>query len=335
MEEKIDVVISYLDEKDPAWQADFERFSGLIESRSNNGAARYRSMENFQYVLRSIEQYMPWVNRIFIVTYGHVPAWLNLENPKLKIVKHSDFMAAEDLPTFHSGAIELNFDRISGLSEQFIYFNDDMFLNGTVLPSDFFRNALPVMNIQHAPAATYAFTQMFTNIFALNRAEIPGKVLLSKKSFSLKNGWLTLLSNLYMAPLLLAYGHYFGFRADHLPYAMTKKLYAQARAAMPEEFRVTSALKFRTASNNLSISIWAIQDLARATEQFECHNSYKFGKECKIAANLDYAKLLASKKKVLCLNDSDELSTEEFEREKRRLNQALAQKFPKKSSFEK
>ena len=48
------------------------------------------------------------------------------------------------LPTFNSHTIELNFHRIPGLSEQFVYFNDDFLLTGPCAPEDFFRNGLPV-----------------------------------------------------------------------------------------------------------------------------------------------------------------------------------------------
>ena len=41
------------------------------------------------------------------------------------------------LPSYNSSAIELNIHRIRGLSEHFIYFNDDMFKIKDTQPSDF------------------------------------------------------------------------------------------------------------------------------------------------------------------------------------------------------
>ena len=43
----------------------------------------------------------------------------------------------EDLPTFASPSIEMNLDNIPGLSQKFIYFNDDVNLIKPICPSDF------------------------------------------------------------------------------------------------------------------------------------------------------------------------------------------------------
>ena len=77
------------------------------------------------------------------MTCGHVPGWLNLEAPKLHFVKHADFIPVEYLPTFNCNPIEMNIHRIKGLSDHFIYFNDDTFLIDHVAEERFFRDGLP------------------------------------------------------------------------------------------------------------------------------------------------------------------------------------------------
>lgn len=62
-----------------------------------------------------------WVNKIYFVTWGHVPKWLNTAHEKIQIVKHEDFMAPAYLPTFNINSIELNLHRIKGLSEHFVF----------------------------------------------------------------------------------------------------------------------------------------------------------------------------------------------------------------------
>ena len=57
--------------------------------------------------------------------------------------KHEDYIPKQYLPTFSSHPIELNMHRIRGLSEQFVYFNDDTFIINKMEPEDFFRNGLP------------------------------------------------------------------------------------------------------------------------------------------------------------------------------------------------
>ena len=90
-----------------------------------------------------LKNFAPWVNHIYFVTWGHIPSWLNTDHPKLTVVKHEDYIPKQYLPTFSSHPIELNMHRIRGLSEQFVYFNDDTFIINKMEPEDFFRNGLP------------------------------------------------------------------------------------------------------------------------------------------------------------------------------------------------
>lgn len=54
---------------------------------------RYRDWEISKvfYFVR-LENFAPWVNNVYFVTCGHLPAWLNTECPKLQIVSHKDFI---------------------------------------------------------------------------------------------------------------------------------------------------------------------------------------------------------------------------------------------------
>lgn len=91
-----------------------------------------------RYSLRSLEKNAPWIRHIFIVTNGQVPTWLDTSNPKVSIVTHKEiFKNPKVLPTFSSPSIEMNLHHIRGLSDYFIYFNDDVFLGSPVTPSDF------------------------------------------------------------------------------------------------------------------------------------------------------------------------------------------------------
>ncbi len=145
MANDIDVVITWVDDNDVKWRN--ERAKYLIGDNSVKEVTkedmRFRNWDNLQYVFRGIEKYMPWVRKIHFVTYGHLPKWLNTDNPKLNIVRHEDFMPKEYLPSFNGCAIALNMHRIPGLSEQFIYFNDDMFVIKPTKPEDFFKNGIP------------------------------------------------------------------------------------------------------------------------------------------------------------------------------------------------
>ncbi|XP_043196593.1 N-acetylglucosamine-1-phosphotransferase subunits alpha/beta-like [Amphibalanus amphitrite] len=100
--------------------------------------SRFADSQELRYSLRSLERHAPWVRRVFLVTNGQIPDWLALDNPKLTLVTHEEIFPDHDhLPTFSSPAIEAHIHRIPGLSEHFLYFNDDVLLGQPVWPEDF------------------------------------------------------------------------------------------------------------------------------------------------------------------------------------------------------
>jgi Stealth protein CR2, conserved region 2/Mannosyltransferase putative/Stealth protein CR3, conserved region 3/Stealth protein CR4, conserved region 4 len=122
---------------------DAERKPALAGAATQN---RYRSIGELRYSLRSLHAYAPWVRRVFLVTNGILPQWLNLDCPKLCVVNHAEIFENEKaLPSFNSHAIELNLHRIPGLAQTFLYFNDDLFLGQPVCKEDF----LPAENVQN------------------------------------------------------------------------------------------------------------------------------------------------------------------------------------------
>jgi hypothetical protein len=85
--------------------------------------------------------FAPWVRTIHVVTAGQTPPWLDASHPRVRMVDHREILPTEALPTFNSQAIETGLHRIPGLSEHFLYFNDDMFLGRPVAPEAFFDSA--------------------------------------------------------------------------------------------------------------------------------------------------------------------------------------------------
>ena len=165
----IDAVFTWVDGADPAFKASREAlasqaidysesspwrsrssYTGESEAaeravlaeaaaESSQAESRFRNIDELRFALRSVEQFAPWIRRIFLVTNGQIPKWLAKSNKKIVVIKHSDIFPDPDntLPTFNSNAIELNITNIPGLSSDFIYFNDDFFLGRPVNPSDF------------------------------------------------------------------------------------------------------------------------------------------------------------------------------------------------------
>ncbi|MDE5761203.1 MAG: Stealth CR1 domain-containing protein, partial [Bacteroides sp.] len=140
----IDFVITWVDMNDPKWQTEFSRYSGNKDNTKNGvSEARFRDNGFLKYWFRGVEKFAPWVRKVHFVTCGHYPNWLNLNAPKLHFVKHSDYIPLKYLPTFNSHTIELNMHHIEGLSNRFVYFNDDFFLIDNVSPERFFHHGQP------------------------------------------------------------------------------------------------------------------------------------------------------------------------------------------------
>jgi len=133
----ISIVYTWVDGLDINFQDLKAKYNG--GNRNNN--SRFRSADELLYSLRSVEKYMPWHHgNIYILTCQQIPKWLNINNPRLKMIYHKDIFPSYAYPTFDSGTIELFLDKIPGITERFIYFNDDFFLNNYVHPSYFFTS---------------------------------------------------------------------------------------------------------------------------------------------------------------------------------------------------
>jgi len=133
-------------------QYEMQQPSGRPSDNENN---RYDDNDELRYAIRSIYQHAPWFRHIYIIVDdAQCPEWLIAASDTAPIptiiVPHS-FLYGEEfrdhLPTFNSHSIECHLHRIPGLSEQFVYFNDDMYVNRSVPWSQFFgANGHPIYN---------------------------------------------------------------------------------------------------------------------------------------------------------------------------------------------
>lgn len=108
-----------------------------IASRS-----RFEDNDELRFSIRSVVKHAPWVRRIFVVTNGQIPSWLDMTQSRVSVVTHEEiFPNKSHLPTFSSPAIESHLHRIDGLSRHFIYMNDDVFFGREVWPDDFYTRS--------------------------------------------------------------------------------------------------------------------------------------------------------------------------------------------------
>lgn len=144
----IDAVITWVDGADPAHQAKLDAWlaqSGKTRPPSAD-RTRFNDAGEIDWCIRSILRFAPWFRKIHIVVDGQIPAIVERlreseHSERFNIVDHRDIFAGfeQHLPTFNSRSIISMLWRIEGLAENFVYFNDDMFLLRDVAPEDFFR----------------------------------------------------------------------------------------------------------------------------------------------------------------------------------------------------
>lgn len=140
--EPIDVVYTWVDGDDPQWLARKSEATGVETPdihRTADSLSRYASRDELRYSLRSLELYAPWVRHIYVVTDRQRPVWLVDDHPRLSIVDHTEIFADPTvLPVYNSHAIESQLHHISGLSDRYLYMNDDVFFGRAVRPELFF-----------------------------------------------------------------------------------------------------------------------------------------------------------------------------------------------------
>ena len=152
---KIDLVYLWVDGNDEKWLA--KKNAALVKNdkppiKRGISDNHWRDNEELKYSLRSVEKFAPWINHIFIVTDEQSPKWLDVKNPKITIVDLKEYIPNDLLPLFNSIAIEMFLWNIPGLSEYFIYANDDMFFGKPAEPGFFFdenRNPITIFKGRH------------------------------------------------------------------------------------------------------------------------------------------------------------------------------------------
>ena len=131
----VDIVYTWVNGSDPEHFKELSKFKKFHP----NDARRFRDCGTLQFSVRSIELFAPWARNIIFVTNGQVPSWLDLTNPRVRIVTHAQIFSNQThLPTFSSNAIEASLHNIPD-TECFLYLNDDFFL-GRPIDVNFYVN---------------------------------------------------------------------------------------------------------------------------------------------------------------------------------------------------
>lgn len=323
--DKIDFVVTWVDDSDEFWQGKRNLYT-KNKSKSSIKKTTFREWGTFKYWFRGVEKNAPWVNKIYLVTDHQCPEWLNTDNRKLVLVNHDDYMPQDALPTFNTNAITAKLHKIPGLLDNFVYFNDDMYILNPVKPEDFFYSNLPCDMSVYQPIAPY---QNGTAHFQVNNMGIINKYFNKKdiSKYSFKYGKENIRSFLFDHNKFIP-----GFYETHLPESFLKSTFEELWSKENDILDQTLHSKFR---NNSDTSEWLFRDWQLASNQFYPRNNDKFGRLLGLqSTDNEYIWDLIKKSsyKILCINDNAELNdVKEIQKEFR---SALNYKFPTKSKFE-
>lgn len=221
----IDAVYTWVDGDDPAWINSKRRreaeMSGVEYHEEANHEARFRSRDELKYSLRSLQMFAPWFRKIFIVTAGQVPNWLDTSDPRIEIVDHADIYPQGDcLPTFNSNSIISRLHHIRDLSEHYVYINDDVFFGRDLGPERFFT---PTGIAKVSPSN--------------NRRPFGESTLLDEPHFNLTRNIRRLLKERFGVTVSRA--------IKHTPHPQLKSVHFAMEADFKKEYEQTWASPFR------------------------------------------------------------------------------------------
>lgn len=288
----IDMVFSWVDGSSPEFiAARRARMAGAVVGEGDDHEARFRQINELKYALRSVHMFAPWVRRIFIATDSPAPEWL-AEHPSVTIVRSEEFFADPSvLPTHNSQAVECQLHHIEGLSEHFLYSNDDMFFGRPVGPDAFFT-----------PGGITKFIEAETRIgLGENDAERSGFENAARVNRKL---------------LWERFGRITTRHLEHSAAPLRRSVAAEMEQEFPGEFARTAASTFRAADNiSVTNSFYHYYALltGRAVTQTSAKVRYV---DTTMWSGLHYLPRLLAKRNMdfFCLNDGSFPEVEADER---------------------
>lgn len=233
---EIDAVITWVDGDDPRHAEKRAFYSDESNHPVSTSPTRFANRGELKYSVLSLLRFCPFVRKIYIVTDGQDPSFLwqaLARDPawavKVEVVDHSVIYGEHSdlIPVFSSRSIEAMIHRIPGLSEQFIYLNDDMFI-GSPLQSDFFfREGKPVLRGEFRKSVGRL---SWLKQYLRRGVKRPGFKEAQKEAARVVG-----FTDKY-------------FLAEHLPYAMRRSTLRDYYAGRVDELRQQAAHRFRSSA---------------------------------------------------------------------------------------
>lgn len=151
----IDYVVPMVFHDDHMWRENFVKVGSRYTESDPMEFVRYRSWGTEELLVKLVRKNMPWVRDIIILLAqeSQLQEWMVAmmseqtgrqgNKPRLRVVYHREFMPEWTLPTFNSRAMEMFLRDIPGISDFFLYGNDDMYPVSPLTVEDFFQNGKP------------------------------------------------------------------------------------------------------------------------------------------------------------------------------------------------
>ena len=308
----IDLVYLWVDGNNPEWLA---RRAAFLDGKTDNSLTNSRSYLNndeLKYSLRSVERYAPWIRNIFILTDNQKPKWLDISNPKIKIIDQNDILPNKSLPCFNSNVLEHFLYKIPNLSEHFLLSNDDMFLNRTVLPDTFFAaDGFPIIRLNRKPFRRFRW---FLREQILKK---PHK-LYSKALFNAAQ----LVKNKFGV-------FYNGLPHHNIDSYLKSDCLRVSEQIFKDEIDLMKMNHVRS-SNDIQRVIYSYVALAEKRGHLQ-HVSSKNSLHVHIQKERHYERLEKINPTFFCMNDTEYAD----DNDRMKLKEWLNNRFPKKSQFEK
>lgn len=253
---EVDLVCPWVSGQDPKHREkrDYWLQQCGLPPRLFNPDVRYVEEDELRYALRSVEKFAPWVRKVFIVTDDQVPPWLDRSNPRVEIVDHRQIIDARFLPTFNTKVIINSLQNIPGLSEHFIYTNDDCFFGQPCRKEDFFT-----MKRGGGIAMKIMFPQREKNF---DSWIVPAHLV---NHDPLARLWMSSYNSLKVLLELRRPWQKIRYVDSHQTQPMIKSELQSAVREFPREHQETAARRFRSVHDISFISIARYRALARGT----------------------------------------------------------------------
>lgn len=301
----IDFIVPWVDGTNSDWQRQYKNFEKEIVDYDFNGPERLRSTKNLlvQWV-RGVTQYAEWVHEVVIVVDRlNLPDIPDMLLKNTRVVCHDEFIPQKFLPTFNSNVIELFIDKVPGISENFVLFNDDCYVINTLEKKDFFDlDGVPVDSDTVIPLNT---SNDYSHILLNNLILINRDVSFSNyKSRFLRKSLFHLNKKVLKSMLfILEYGAFVGWHDEHMPIAYRKEDFQQTFKIFENERDAQGNHRFRSRRDisHLLVRFWR---LAKGVYHFRKANH--LGVFLQIENDNEQRSLkavLQGDAKVVCIND--------------------------------